>query len=73
MEYFNTFGGNPVSCAIANAVLSVIEDDQLISHAKQMGDYLIAEFKKLQEKHYIIGKSLLNNLHKICWFLYALN
>lgn len=29
MSYFNTFGGNPVSCAIASAVLDVIEDEQV--------------------------------------------
>ena len=29
IEYFNTFGGNPVSCAIASAVLDVIEDEKV--------------------------------------------
>jgi ethanolamine-phosphate phospho-lyase len=29
IEYFNTFGGNPVSCAIASAVLDVIEDENV--------------------------------------------
>ena len=36
IEYFNTFGGNPVSCAIASAVIDVIEDekvtDQILSN-----------------------------------------
>ena len=30
VEYFNTFGGNPVSCAIASAVLDVIEDENVM-------------------------------------------
>ena len=29
IEYFNTFGGNPVSCAIASAVIDVIEDEKV--------------------------------------------
>ena len=31
IEYFNTFGGNPVSCAIASAVMDVIEDERVSS------------------------------------------
>ncbi len=55
MEYFNTFGGNPVSCAIGNAVLDVIEDEQLQVNAHRVGDYLIEGFKSLQQKFEIIG------------------
>ena len=40
MEYFNTFGGNPVSAEIGLAVLDVIEDERLQSHALELGDYL---------------------------------
>jgi 4-aminobutyrate aminotransferase-like enzyme len=35
--YFNTFGGNPVACAAAMAVLDVIEDEDLIANARKMG------------------------------------
>lgn len=55
MEYFNTFGGNPVSAAIANAVLDVIEDEKLMENATLVGKYLLQEFNRLKEKHYIIG------------------
>lgn len=55
MEYFNTFGGNPVSAAVANAVLDVIENEKLMEHATKIGSYLMQEFKKLKEKHEIIG------------------
>src|SRR5262249_25622857 len=39
MEYFNTFGGNPVSCAVGMAVLDVIENDELQAHALQVGTH----------------------------------
>ena len=50
-EFFSSFGGNPVSCAIGEAVLDVIEEEQLQEHAKKVGDHLIREFKKLQETY----------------------
>ena len=53
--YFNTFGGNPVSCAAANAVMDVIETENLQAKAKETGDYMRAGLKKLGEKHSIIG------------------
>lgn len=55
IEYFNTFGGNPVSCAIASAVMDVIEDEHLMEHAKEVGDYLKNCVLKLKEKYEIIG------------------
>ncbi len=55
MEYFNTFGGNPVSCAIGKAVLDVIEQEGLQSHACQTGEYLLARLAALKEKHPVIG------------------
>ncbi|XP_028661722.1 ethanolamine-phosphate phospho-lyase isoform X1 [Erpetoichthys calabaricus] len=55
MEYFNTFGGNPVSCAIGLAVLDVIENQALQKHAAQVGDYLMALLNELKEKHPLIG------------------
>lgn len=44
MEYFNTFGGNPVSAAVGNAVLDVIEEDQLQAHAARVGAHLKSLF-----------------------------
>lgn len=60
MEYFNTFGGNPVSAAIANAVLDVIENEKLMENASKIGNFLLQEFRQLQKKHELIGKHLLN-------------
>lgn len=53
--YFNTFGGNPVSCAAANAVLDVLESENLIAKAKTTGDYVVQGLRRLSEKHDIIG------------------
>jgi 4-aminobutyrate aminotransferase-like enzyme len=53
--YFNTFGGNPVSCAAANAVLDVIENEQLQDNAREVGAYALAGLSRLAEKHDVIG------------------
>jgi len=54
-RYFNTFGGNPVSCAAAMAVLDVIEDEKLVENARDVGEYTRDAFKRLAQKHTIIG------------------
>jgi 4-aminobutyrate aminotransferase-like enzyme len=53
--YFNTFGGNPVACAVGNAVLDVMERDDLIEHARKTGDYIRQRFSELAERHTLIG------------------
>ncbi|HLJ46872.1 MAG TPA: aminotransferase class III-fold pyridoxal phosphate-dependent enzyme [Bryobacteraceae bacterium] len=55
MEYFNTFGGNPVSCAVGMAVLDVIADEQLQENALQTGRYLIEGLKALMQDCSLIG------------------
>ena len=55
MEYFNTFGGNPVSCRIGMAVLDVIEEEGLQEHARRVGERLLAGLKRLVERHPIVG------------------
>jgi 4-aminobutyrate aminotransferase-like enzyme len=55
MEYFNTFGGNPVSCAIGLAVLDVIEQEALQANALDVGAYLMAGLRDLQRRHPLIG------------------
>ena len=42
----STFGGNPLACAAANAVLRVIEEQQLCAHAEQMGDELVRQLRE---------------------------
>lgn len=54
-RYFNTFGGNPVSCAAAMATLSVIEDEGLQGNAARSGRYLRDGFRELAARHALIG------------------
>ena len=54
-QYFNTFGGNPVSCAVAEAVLQVIEEEGLVENAAKVGEYVLRLFQELQSKHELIG------------------
>ena len=53
--YFNTFAGNPVSCAVGDAVLDVMEQEDLRSNAKQVGDYIRLQLAELQKELPIIG------------------
>ena len=55
MEYFNTFGGNAVSCATGLAVLDVIEQEGLQANALDVGGYLMAGLHELQTRHPLIG------------------
>jgi 4-aminobutyrate aminotransferase-like enzyme/Ser/Thr protein kinase RdoA (MazF antagonist) len=55
MEYFNTFGGNPVSCAAGLAVLETLEQENLLANASEQGAYLLDGIKRLQEKYPAIG------------------
>tara|TARA_Y100000590_G_scaffold430056_1_gene543282 strand:- start:124 stop:924 length:801 start_codon:yes stop_codon:yes gene_type:complete len=50
MEYFNSFGGNPVSCAVGNAVLEIIQEEKLQNHAKQVGKYLLNNLKEIKKE-----------------------
>lgn len=54
-RYFNTFGGNPVSCAAAMAVLDVLQDENLQDNARVVGDHARRGLLKLAEKHECIG------------------
>ena len=56
MEFFNTFGGNPVSCSIATEVLSFIEKYNLQKNALITGEYLKNQLIKLAKKYPIIGE-----------------
>ncbi|RKQ58013.1 4-aminobutyrate aminotransferase-like enzyme [Vogesella indigofera] len=55
VRYFNTFGGNPVSCAAGMAVLDIIRDEGLQQNARDTGAYLKAGFDRLAAKHELIG------------------
>ena len=55
MEYFNTFGGNPVSAAIGQAVLDVVADQSLQANAQKMGNYLMDSVRELSKSIPTIG------------------
>ena len=52
---FATFGGNPVSTAAALAVIKIIEDEDLRTNCRVVGDYLRSNLEELKEKYPIIG------------------
>jgi 4-aminobutyrate aminotransferase-like enzyme len=54
-RYLNTYGGNPVSCAAAQATLQVIQDEGLVENARAVGRYLADGFRKLAQTHAAIG------------------
>ena len=55
VELFSTFGGNPVACAAALAVLDVIEDEGLVANAAETGSYLRQGLETLATRHPVIG------------------
>lgn len=55
MEWFNTFGGNPVSCATGLAVLDVIESEGLRERALRVGDQIQGGLRALAERFPVIG------------------
>jgi 4-aminobutyrate aminotransferase-like enzyme len=55
MEYFNTFGGNAVSCAIGLAVLDVLEREGLMARAADVGGYLRERLAQLMDGHALLG------------------
>ena len=55
MEFFSTFGGNPVACAVGLAVLDVLEEEKLQENALRVGTRLKGRLQELQERHAMIG------------------
>lgn len=54
-HYFNTFGGTPVACAAALAVLKVIEEQDLQVKALETGNYLLTGLKEIASNSHLIG------------------
>jgi len=55
MEYFSTFGGNTVSCAVGLAVLDVVRDERLQEHALHVGEHMLHGLRPFVERHPIVG------------------
>jgi len=54
-DHLSTFGGNPISCAAALANIAVIEEEKLVENAARQGEWLLGQFRRLQEKTPLIG------------------
>jgi 4-aminobutyrate aminotransferase-like enzyme/Ser/Thr protein kinase RdoA (MazF antagonist) len=55
MEFFSTFGGSTVACAVGLAVLDVVEEEALQAHAREVGDALLRRLRGLMAAHALIG------------------
>ena len=55
MEFFSTFGGNPVSCAVGLAVLDVVQEEGLQEHARRVGEHLLAGLRPFAERFPLVG------------------
>jgi 4-aminobutyrate aminotransferase-like enzyme/Ser/Thr protein kinase RdoA (MazF antagonist) len=55
MEFFSTFGGNPVACAAGLAVLDVMSEERLQERALRVGDHFLAGLRRLVGRHSIVG------------------
>ena len=55
MEFFSTFGGSTVSCAVGAAVLEIVNRDGLQAHAREVGAHLLARLRVLATRHELIG------------------
>jgi 4-aminobutyrate aminotransferase-like enzyme len=55
MEFFSTFGGSTVSCAVGLEVLAVVEEERLQDHAKKVGDVLLDRLQALLWNHPLVG------------------
>ncbi|MTD52450.1 aminotransferase class III-fold pyridoxal phosphate-dependent enzyme [Amycolatopsis pithecellobii] len=55
-EYFSEFSGNPVSCAIGEAVLDIVDGDGLRENAVEVGDYFAYALRELQHRQPLIGE-----------------
>jgi 4-aminobutyrate aminotransferase-like enzyme len=55
MEFFSTFGGSTVACAVGLAVLEVVEEERLQDHARDVGDLMLARLRALVADHPLVG------------------
>lgn len=55
MEYFNTFGGNPIACSAGLAVLDVLQEEGLQANARKVGSHFMERLRALADRHAVIG------------------
>jgi 4-aminobutyrate aminotransferase len=54
-SHASTFGGNPLSCVAASAVIDVIKEEKLLDNATKQGAYIVKRLTELKEKNEIVG------------------
>jgi 4-aminobutyrate aminotransferase len=54
-SHASTFGGNPVACAAASAVLSVIKEENMLQNAQKQGAHIMKRITEMKERHSIVG------------------
>ncbi|MCK4475054.1 aminotransferase class III-fold pyridoxal phosphate-dependent enzyme, partial [Candidatus Bathyarchaeota archaeon] len=54
-SHASTFGGNPLSCVAANAVINVIREERLLENAMLQGKYIMKQLEELEEQSEIVG------------------
>ena len=55
MDYFSTFGGNPLGCAAASATIDVMITEKLAEKSRKSGEYFMKRLKELAQSHELIG------------------
>lgn len=55
MEFFSTFGGSTVACTVGEAVLEVVQSENLLAQAHDVGTYLLARLRLLMDRHAVVG------------------
>jgi 4-aminobutyrate aminotransferase-like enzyme len=55
MEFFSTFGGSTVSCAVGLAVLDVVQEERLQEHAREVGETLLGALRAIAGRHALVG------------------
>jgi 4-aminobutyrate aminotransferase-like enzyme len=55
LEFFSTFGGSTVSCAVGSAVLGIVSKEELQAHAQAVGAQLLGQLRSLMARHALIG------------------
>jgi alanine-glyoxylate transaminase/(R)-3-amino-2-methylpropionate-pyruvate transaminase len=53
--FFNTFGGNPMACAVGSAVLDVIDEEKLQENCEKVGTHFLLELAKFRDEYEIVG------------------
>jgi 4-aminobutyrate aminotransferase len=54
-SHASTFGGNPLSCVAASAVIDVIQEEKLLENATKQGSYIMKRMEELKDKSEIVG------------------